>query len=114
MSQTRVFQCPGCHEFIATDAKSCRFCSIPIDAQAAQLAADAQEIENKQYRRKRYARHMLIGAAVFALGLFITVGTFTAAVSSEQGGHYVITFGLLLSGAGDFIYGLAGWLSELK
>jgi predicted nucleic acid-binding Zn ribbon protein len=114
MPQIRVFQCPGCHEFIATDAKSCRFCSIPIDAQAAQLGADAQEIENKQYRRKRYARHMLTGAGVFALGLIISLATFTAAVSSEEGGYYIVTYGLMLSGAGDFIYGLAGWISELK
>lgn len=116
MSQTRIFQCPSCHEYIATDAKTCRFCSSPIDAQTAQLAADAQEIDNKQYRRKQYARHMLIGAGIFALGLVVTVGKYMAAVSSELGGHYHIgiTYGLMLTGAGDFIYGMAGWLGELK
>jgi len=72
MSRPRVFQCPNCHEYIATDAKSCRFCSTPIDAQTSNLAADAQEIENKRYRRKEYARHMYIGAGLFALGLLIT------------------------------------------
>jgi uncharacterized membrane protein YvbJ len=108
MPQIRVFQCPNCHEFIATDAKSCRFCFIPIDTQSAEVAADAQEIENKRYRRRRYARHMLTGAGLFALGLFISVATFTAAVSSDEGGYYVVTYGLVLSGAGDFIYGLAG------
>jgi uncharacterized membrane protein YvbJ len=114
MSQARVFQCPSCREFIASDAKSCRFCSTPIDAQTAQQAADAQEKENKQYRRKQYARHMLTGGGLFALGAIITVVTYSLAASSRQGGHFVITYGLMLSGAGDFIYGLVGWLGELK
>ena len=87
---------------------------MPIDARAAQAAAHDQDIENKRYRRKQYARHIFIGAGLFVLGVFITVGTLAAAMSSKQGGYYVITFGLILSGAGDFIYGVAGYLSELK
>ena len=114
MSRTTVFQCPRCHEFIAADAKSCRFCSTPIDAQTAQVAADAQEKENKQYRRKHYTRHMLIGTGVFTLGLIITLGSYSIAASSQQGGHYLITWGLMLSGAGDLLYGLVGWIGELK
>ncbi|MFL6212051.1 MAG: hypothetical protein ACJ74W_24600 [Pyrinomonadaceae bacterium] len=114
MSHARVFQCPRCHEFIATDAKNCRFCSTPIDAQTAQLAADAQEKENKQFRRKQYARHMLIGGGLCALGVVVTVGTYGLAANSPRGGHFIITYGLILSGAGDFLYGLVGWLGELK
>jgi uncharacterized membrane protein YvbJ len=114
MSNIAVFQCPRCHEFIASDAKSCRFCSTPVDAKTAQLAVDAQEKENKRYRRKQYARHMLIGTGLFALGLIVTIGTYSIAASSEQGGHVVITYGLILSGAGDFLYGLVGWIGELK
>ena len=114
MSHARVFQCPRCHEFIATDARTCRFCSTPIDARAAQVAADAQEKENKRYRRRQYARHMLIGGGLCALGVVVTVGTFSAAASSSGGGHFLITYGLVLSGAGDFVYGLFGWLGELR
>jgi hypothetical protein len=112
MSQIRVFQCPACHEYIATDAKSCRFCFTPVDAQTAQLAADAQEIENKKYRQKQYAKHMLIGTGIFALGFVITLGTFAVAVV-KGGGYYVITHGLMLAGAGDFLYGLVGLLGEI-
>lgn len=111
MSQLRVFQCPNCHEYISTEAKSCRFCSTPIDARTAQSAADAQARDNKQYRRKQYARHMLIGAGIFALGLIITVGSF---ISASEGGSFVITYGLMLVGGGDLLYGLVGWTSELK
>jgi len=56
---------------------------------------------------------MFRGAGLFALGLVITLGTFTLAVSSQQGGHYVITYGLMLSGFGNFLYGVVGWLGEL-
>lgn len=114
MSQVRVFQCPNCKEFISTEAKSCRFCSTPIDVQTAQSGADAQALENKQYRKKQYARHMLVGGGVFALGLAITVGSYIAAASSEEGGSYVVTYGLMLVGGGEILYGLVGWLGELK
>ena len=110
----RVFQCPNCKEFIATDATTCRFCSTPIDPQTAQMAADAQQRENKQYRRKQYAKHMLAGGGLFALGLVITVGSYIAATSSEGGGRYSIMYGLMIVGGGDLLYGLAGWLGELK
>jgi len=114
MSQVRVFQCPHCKEYIASDAKTCRFCHAPIDDQTAQAAADLQAQENQRYRRKQYARHILTGGGLFALGLFATVGSYLVAASSREGGHYVITYGLMLSGFGDFLYGLVGWLGELK
>ncbi|HWN09471.1 MAG TPA: hypothetical protein VNO50_09440 [Pyrinomonadaceae bacterium] len=114
MTHARVFQCPRCHEFIATDAKTCRFCSTQIDSESAQSAADTQDQENKRYRRHQYARHMMIGGGLFALGALITVGTYGWASSSQGATHYVITYGLLISGGGDFLYGLVGWLGELR
>jgi len=114
MTQVRVFQCPSCHEFIASDSKSCRFCSTPIDARAAQLAADAQDVENRRYMRRRYARHMLIGGALLAAGMVATLVTIAAAVYSPTGGYFIIMYGLMLYGAGDFLYGLAGVLGVLK
>jgi predicted anti-sigma-YlaC factor YlaD len=114
MSQVRVFQCPSCKEFIATDAKTCRFCSTPISEEVALAQAQAQAEENRIYRRKKYARHMLSGGGLAALGLAITIGTLVAATVSEAGGHYVITYGLILVGGGDFLYGLVGWLGELR
>ncbi len=114
MSQARVFRCPRCREFIATDARSCRFCRTPIDARAAQSAADAQEVENKQYRRKQYARHMLTGGGLFLLGVVVTAGTLGLAASARGGGQFVIMYGLVFYGAGDFLYGLVGWLGELR
>ena len=114
MSRVRVFPCPRCHEFIATDARSCRFCSTPIDAQAAQLAADAQDKENVRYMRRRYARHMLIGGAIFVAATAFSVATLAAAYYSPTGGYVVVVYGLVLYGAGDFLYGLAGVLGLLR
>src|SRR6185295_1486022 len=102
MSQVRVFPCPHCGEFIATDASHCRFCSKPIDHNTARLAADAQVKENERYMRSRYLRHMWRGGGLFILGLVISLGTLAAAYSSPSGGYYVVTWGLVLAGAGDF------------
>jgi len=116
----QVFRCPSCHEFIAADATKCRFCSAPLDAETAKSAAAAQEKENRLYRRRHYARHIFIGVGLFALGLVITLATYTAPLSSPwavyypRGEFYYVTDGLMLSGGGEFIYGLAGWWDELK
>lgn len=114
MSRVRVFQCPGCHEFIATSVNSCRFCSTRIDPQAAQLAADAQENENIRYMRRQYVRHMLIGGAIFVATTAFSVLTIAAAYNSPTGGYVIVVYGLILYGAGDFIYGLAGVLGLLR
>ena len=114
MSRVRVFPCPRCQEFIATDARSCRFCFTPIDPQSAQLAADAQDKENVRYMRRRYLRHMLIGAAIFIGASALSVGSFAAAYYSPTGGYYIVVYGFVLYGAGDFIYGLAGLLGLIR
>ena len=114
MPEIKVFPCPQCREFIASDAISCRFCSAPVDASTAQSALTAQAKENKDYRRKHYSRHLLLGGGLFALGAVITVVTYVAAATSQTGGRYLITYGLMIAGAGDFLYGLVGWLGELK
>src|SRR5262245_8810651 len=114
MPQVRVFQCPSCHEFIATDVDSCRFCSGPIDPEMAQLAADAQGRENVRYMRRRYMRHMLIGGAIFLAASAFSVLSLVAALYSPAGGHIIIVYGLVLYGAGDLLYGLVGVLGLLR
>jgi hypothetical protein len=114
MSAARILQCPRCKEYIASDAKSCRFCHTPLDAKTVEQAVAAQAKENRTYRRHHYQKNMLIGTGVFALGLIITIGTYAIAASSPTGGHYVITRGLLIAGALDFLYGLTGWIGELR
>ena len=114
MPNVRVFPCPKCAEFIATDASQCRFCSTPIVSESAQFAADAQDKENKRYMRSRYMRHMWTGGGLFLLGLLISIVTFAMAYYSPTGGYYVLILGLVLGGAGDFLYGLVGVLGLMK
>lgn len=114
MPAVKVFPCPRCGEFIATGKSRCRFCSTPIDSQTAQLAVAAQDQENKQYMHSRYRRHMLRGGGICILGLVISLGTLALAYYSPMGGYYVLTWGLVIAGAGDFLYGLAGVLGLMK
>jgi len=56
----------------------------------------------------------MTGGGLCALGLVITIGSYIAASSGEGGGSYMMMYGLIIVGGGDFLYGLIGWLSELK
>jgi uncharacterized membrane protein len=113
MSEVQILQCPGCKEFIASDSKSCRFCHRPLDPQTIKTAVAATQEENKRYRRRHYLNHMLIGLALSAGGSLLTGLSVWDAFNSERGGHYVITWGLILAGVGDFLYGMFGILGEV-
>jgi uncharacterized membrane-anchored protein len=112
MSDVQVFQCPGCKEYIASDAARCRFCRRPLDAQTISAAVAATQADNKKYRRNHYLKHMGTGLGLFVLGTVLTVGSLWSAFASEAGGYYVVTWGLVAAGGGDFLYGLFGFLGE--
>ena len=115
MSQSKVFQCPNCREFISIEATKCRFCSTPIDTQTAQAGANAQADENRKYRKKQYAKHMLTGAGLFLAGIVVAFLILMVQVLAAPSARIVIVYwGLMLVGAGDFLYGLVGWVGELK
>ena len=106
-----VFQCPGCKEFISSDAASCRFCHRPIDAQTRQTAAAAQEVENQVYRKKESFKMLLVGLAMMVVGVAITAGTYVWAASSPRGGSYFVTWGLIVFGGLRTVQGFIGWAS---
>jgi uncharacterized membrane protein YvbJ len=110
MSAAPIIQCPGCKEYISSDAVNCRFCQRPLDQQTRQAAVATQEIENRDYRKKQSLKTMLIGLAMLVVGIAITVGTYAAASSSSGGGRYVITWGLIIFGGFRFFQGLIGWV----
>jgi hypothetical protein len=64
-SQARVFQCPKCNETIDTSAQECRFCHAPIDASAAEDAADAMAKVNQACSDASYLKIMAITILVF-------------------------------------------------
>lgn len=109
-----VFQCHNCKEYISVDAKECRFCKTPITAEVAQANAQAAAEENRVDRQKQHVRQMLIGVGMVVLGIAVTAGTFFLASMQEGGGHYFITWGLVVFGAINFFRGLVGWIGDRK
>ena len=57
---------------------------------------------------------MLIGGAIFLAATAFSVVTLAAAYYSPTGGYIIIVYGLILYGAGDFLYGLVGLLGLLR
>ena len=109
-----VFQCYNCKEYISVDAKECRFCKTPITPEVAQANALAQAEENRLEQQKKNVRAMLVGLAMVVAGLAITAVTFALASMQEGGGHYFITWGLVVFGGINFFRGLAGWIGNRK
>ena len=64
----RTFRCPNCNEMINDSMTQCRFCSVPVDPNVAQLIADRQEKANHAYSDASYLRTAAIAMYVF-LGL---------------------------------------------
>ncbi len=46
-TEIQVYPCPACHETISVEAKSCRFCHLPIERKMAkQLLAENRRVTN--------------------------------------------------------------------
>lgn len=109
----RVFRCPNCKEFINNQMTECNFCHSTIDLVEARKAVDSLDQENKIFRRQHYKRHMKIGVLVFLAGAIPTAvihySTFTL-----TGEIFLVFYGAIGGGLTDFLYGLDGWLGELR
>ena len=68
LANPRTFPCPNCKEIINDSMTQCRFCSVPVDPNVAQLIADRQEKANHAYSDASYLRTAAIAMYVF-LGL---------------------------------------------
>lgn len=47
LPQPQTFPCPNCNEIINDTSEKCRFCSAPIDRQAAAVAGELQSKVNQ-------------------------------------------------------------------
>jgi hypothetical protein len=71
----RTLPCPNCGEMIYSDSTQCRFCSTPLDAQAAEAGAKAQQQINDACNYAKWIRNFAGAIWVFFLiGLIITAG----------------------------------------
>lgn len=68
VASPRTFPCPNCKEIINDSMTQCRFCSVPVDPNVAQLIADRQEKANHAYSDASYLRTAAIAMYAF-LGL---------------------------------------------
>ena len=68
LANPRTFRCPNCNEMINDSMVQCRFCSVPVDPNVAQLIADRQEKANHAYSDASFLRTAAIAMYVF-LGL---------------------------------------------
>src|SRR6185295_18901029 len=66
----RIFPCTQCGEMIYSDAPSCRFCSAPVDRQAAEAAADNQKEVNNAVNLAKWIRN-----AAGVMWGFVALGT---------------------------------------
>jgi len=109
----RVFRCPNCKEYINNQMTECSFCHITIDLVVARKAADSEDRENKIFRRQHYKRHMRVGSLVFLAGAIPTAlmiyGTFIL-----TGEIIFVFYGAIAGGLTDFLYGLDGWIGEIR
>ena len=68
LASPRTFPCPNCKEIINDSMTQCRFCSVPVDPNVAQLIAERQEKANHAYSDASYLRTAAIAMYAF-LGL---------------------------------------------
>ena len=68
LANPRTFRCPNCNEMINDSMVQCRFCSVPVDPNIAQLIADRQEKANSACSDASFLRTAAIAMYVF-LGL---------------------------------------------
>lgn len=84
--------------------------AVILSARAAPLVPPAP-VPTPAQKRAGAAGMILGGAALFIVGLAITVGTYDHASSSEGGGTYFVAYGPMAIGAVTFVRGLARLVS---
>jgi hypothetical protein len=103
----RIFPCTNCGEMIYSDSPTCRFCSTPVDRQAAEASADVQKEVNNAVNLAKWIRNaagimwgFVAFGTIFGLAfLAATVCIFLIPLSLIS---WQIKFGRLKSADADF------------
>lgn len=66
LAQPQTYPCPNCNEIINDTMEKCRYCSAPVDRQAAAAAAETQGKVNQACSDASYLR-----TAAFVLWVFL-------------------------------------------
>lgn len=81
ISGAGIFPCPSCGEMIYSDARNCRFCSAPVDAEVAARGAYLQQQVNNACNQAKMLRHSAVSMWVFLLVSFVLGHAFWAFIS---------------------------------
>ena len=108
----RPFPCPACREYLSVGVASCRFWGAEISEAAAQVAVRTEAVKNRLYRRKHYRKHLPLGAGLFSLGVLIMVVLYFFFQEVFDTEVVWIPRALVFGGAGEFLYGIYGLVSE--
>ena len=82
----------------------------PYDSQPETPTSDAEQqaIAHAHDARRAHAnRQLLTGAIVFAIGLVVTLVTYSSASSGRGGGTYIVAWGPMVFGALRMFRGIA-------
>jgi hypothetical protein len=90
LAQPQTFPCPKCGEIINDSMQTCRFCSAPVDPQAASAAAEIQTRVNRACSDASFLR--TAAAAMFVL-LALSVVPFISLITYLG---FIITFFVVL------------------
>ena len=74
----RIFPCANCGEMIYSDSATCRFCSAPVDRNAAEASADNQKKVNNAVNMAKWIRNAA-GAMWAFVGLGLVFGILSLA-----------------------------------
>jgi hypothetical protein len=120
--QPRIFPCPNCGEMIYNNAATCRFCSVPIDPQAAETAANLQTRINNACNHAKVIRNVA-GAMWFFfafvrfipfIGIFGLVAVFPCFVIVPVGlVYWQIKYGRIQTADIDYKKAKRNWIVAL-
>ena len=79
MFNVSTFPCPNCHEFISTNMTTCKYCSVPINTQAASIAVELQDKVNRACNDASLVRNL---AGVMWVFFFVRLIPFIGFVAS--------------------------------
>jgi Protein of unknown function (DUF2510) len=79
------------------------------DRPGVPIAGHAPGLPAWEAARASARKSLIIGAIIIAIGLAISIGTYVAAASNPNGGHYFLAFGPVIVGVLALFRGFRAW-----
>lgn len=100
--------CPMCGETILAAAVKCRFCGEVFDSKLKKGKAKKRRKSSGGASSSTGLRDVGIGIACMGVGIGLTVAGYAAASSNENGGRFMVFYGLILGGFVQTCRGIGG------